>query len=120
MTVGMVIWLFILTLFVNTVSALTIYSGDKTRYMQNDFDKMLESKGLRFLLKFDRKTTQIYLRTFIANILLFCATLLEIMLFVLALAITDETFKIILSSGMLIVGLLIGASITGICRYKHK
>ena len=115
MTVGMVIWLFILTLFINTVSALTIYSGDKTRYMQNAFDKMLESKGFRFLLKFDRKTTQIYLRTFIANILLFCA-----ILFVLALAITDETFKIILSSGMLIVGLLIGASITGICRYKHK
>ena len=87
MTVGMVIWLFILTLFVNTVSALTIYSGDKTRYMQNAFDKMLESKGFRFLLKFDRKTTQIYLRTFIANILLFCAILLEIMLFVLAFSV---------------------------------
>ena len=120
MTVGMIIWMFILTVFVNTVSALTIYNSDKARYQQNTFDKMLESKILRFLLKFDRKNTQIYLRTFIANILLFCAVLLEIVLFVLALATTDETFKMILSAGMLILGLLIGAIITGICRYKYK
>ncbi len=120
MTVGMIIWLFILTIFVNTVSALTIYNGDKARYQQNTFDKMLESRVWRFLLKFDRKTTQIYLRTFIANILLFCAVLLEIILFVLTLATTDETFKIILSSGGLVLGLLIGAIITGICGYKHK
>ncbi|MBR7186460.1 MAG: hypothetical protein IKD43_03115 [Clostridia bacterium] len=120
MTVGMIIWLFVLTIFVNTVSALTIYNGDKARYQQNTFDKMLESKVFRFLLKFDRKTTQIYLRTFIANILLFCAVLFEIILFVLALAAADETCKTILSSGVLVLGLLIGAIIAGICRYRHK
>ena len=120
MTVGMISWLFILAIFVNTLSAFTVYNGDKSRHQQNAFDKMLESKVFRFLLKFDRKTTQIYFRTFIANTLLFCAVLLEIILFVLALAAADETCKTILSFGVLVVGLLIGAIIAGICRYRHK
>ncbi len=120
MTVGMVIWLFILTLDVNLVSAINIYSGDKTRCLQNYFGKMLVSKAFRFFIKYDRKTTLMYLKTFIANILLFVGALVEIVLFVLSLTVKDETFKIILSSGVLVIGLLIGAIITGICRYKFK
>lgn len=120
MTVGMIIWLLVLAIFVNTVSAFIIYGGDKARYQQNIFDKMLESKLFRFLLKFDRKTTQIYLRTFIANILLFCAALFEIILFVLALVVADEKCKTIFSFGVLVSGLLIGAIIAGIYGYRRK
>ena len=120
MTVGMIIWMFVLTVLVNTVSAINIYSGDKTRYLQSYFGKMLVPKVFKFLIKYDHKTALVYLRTFIANIFLFVGALIEIALLVLSLAATDETFKIIFSSAMLVLGLLIGAIVTGICRYKIK
>lgn len=120
MTVGMIIWLFVLTIYVNVVSAFNIYNGDKSQYTQNAFGKMIESKVFRLFIKFDKKTTQIYLKTCIANILLFCGVLIEITLFVFSLLTTVETIKIILSLGVILSGLLVGAIVTGICRYKHK
>ena len=120
MTIGMIIWLFILSIFTNIVSAITVYTCDKSWNMQNTLAKMLESRVFRYLLKFDWKSTQIYLKTFIANILLLSGALTETILFVLSFVTIEKTIKIFLSSGVLIISLLIGLIISVICRFKNK
>ena len=120
MTNRIIILLFIYAIYANIVSAINIYDGDKKRYLNNVFGKMLEFKVNKFLLKYNCKTTQIYLRTFIANILLFTSILLEILLFVFSLLVNYDTHKIILGSTLFILSLLIGNIITCICRYKLK
>lgn len=81
---------------------------------------MLELKIFRFLLKFDRKSPQIYLKTLTGNLLLAINVIIEVILFVLALVRFNDSVKTILSFGMLASSLLLGVVIATICGYKNK
>ena len=80
-TIEVKIFLFALAFFANAVSAVNIYHSDELRYKNNSYGKMIEAIVFKFFIKFDRKATQIYLRTFIANLLLFSSVSITIVFF---------------------------------------
>ena len=118
MNIGVKILIFIFAFYLNLVSAIIIYQGDKKRYQQNVYGKMLECKIFRLFLKFDRKTTQIYLKTFIGNLLFFVNIIIEIIFLLIALTSLSESVETIICFGAICLSLLFTFVIKLICDCK--
>lgn len=115
MDTAVIIFLFLFAVLINICCAFHVYNWDKKQYLQNAHRKMIEHKLFKYLLKYDRKTPQIYLKTLICNLLLGLGLVLEIIFFVFSLNYLGN-IRYILSFCMITLSLLTGCIITITCK----